>query len=76
MFVFEFLNESKRIFARQMASDRGPDALTKCEKRMALAMWWVEEVEAEGTRRKLEARIKAWLDDVAEMTRDGLIEGC
>lgn len=74
VFVFEFLSESRRIFARQLASDRGPDALAKCEKRMALAMWWVEEVEAEGTRRKLEARIKAWIDDVAEKTRDGLTE--
>ena len=74
VFVFEFLSESKRIFARQMASDRGPDVRAKYEKRMALAMWWVEEVEAEGTRRKLEARIKAWIDDVAEKTRDGLAE--
>ena len=73
-FVIEFLNESTRIFARQMESDRGADAQAKYEKRMALAMWWVEEVEAEGERRRLEARIKAWVADVAEKTEDGLIE--
>jgi hypothetical protein len=74
VFVFEFLGESKRILARQMESDRGPDAQAKYEKRMALAMWWVRDVEAEGNRRRLEARVKAWRDDVAEKTGDGLIE--
>jgi hypothetical protein len=57
-----------------MESDRGPNAQAKYEKRMALAMWWVTEVEAEGNRRKLEARIKAWIDDVAEKTEEGLME--
>jgi hypothetical protein len=74
VFVDEFLGESERILARQMESDRGPNAQAKYEKRMALAMWWVTEVEAEGNRRKLEARIKAWIDDVAEKTEEGLME--
>jgi hypothetical protein len=74
VFVDEFLSESERILARQMESDRRPGAQARYEKRMALAEWWVMEVEAEGNKRKLEARIKAWIDDVAEKTEEGLME--
>jgi hypothetical protein len=70
VFVFEFLGESGRILARQIESDGRADAQSKYEKRVALAMW-VRQVEAEGNRRRREARIRVWVDDVAENTEDG-----
>ncbi|KAF3011155.1 hypothetical protein E8E13_011503 [Curvularia kusanoi] len=61
VFVEEFLCECEVILERLMESDKQPFVQLECLRRMRLAKLWVQDMELEGRKRKIEARI----DDVA-----------